>query len=341
MIAFTCDYNEGCHEKILEKLKETNYEQLPGYGNDVHTKKAKELICKEIGISDAQITFLAGGTQTNQVVIDAMCESYEGVVTSETGHVNCHEAGAIEFTGHKCLVIPSHDGKMDPKELEAYLAGFYADGNHEHMVFPGLVYVTYPTELGTLYTKKELEEIRDVAHKYDIPLYLDGARLAYGLASPACDLTIKDIAEITDVFYIGGTKCGALIGEAVVFTKQNEPKHFLTIVKEHGALLAKGRITALQFETLFTDGLYFEIGKHGMDMAEQVKEILKEKNYPFYLNSPTNQQFVIVENTKMEELKTKVGFDFWENYDADHTVIRFCTSWATKQESVDYLRTIL
>ena len=258
MLSFVNDYSEGAHEKILERLVETNRESLSGYGTDKYSDSAKEKIRKACNCPEADIYFLVGGTQTNQTVIDALLNQYEGVVAAETGHVNVHEAGAIEFTGHKVLTVPQHDGKICAKELKDYIATFYGDANHEHMVFPGMTYISHPTELGTLYTKKELQDISEVCKEYNIPLYLDGARMGYGLVSEGTDVTLADIANYCDAFYIGGTKVGALCGEAVVFPKK-APAHFLTIVKQHGALLAKGRLTALQFDTLFTDDLYMEI----------------------------------------------------------------------------------
>ena len=282
-----------------------------------------------------------GGTQTNQVVVDSMLAGYEGVVAATTGHVSVHEAGAIEYSGHKVLNIPGHDGKIDVLELKRYLAGFWQDESHEHMVFPGMVYISHPTEYGTLYSKKELFDIKAVCEEYKIPLYMDGARLGYGLMSYQTDVTLQDIASICDVFYIGGTKVGALCGEAVVFTKRNAPKYFMTTVKQHGALLAKGKVLGVQFETLFTDDLYFTISRHAINCAEELKKIFAEKGYPLYLDSPTNQQFVILENSKMEELKEKVRFSVWEPYDESHTVVRFATCWATTKEDLEALENIL
>ena len=282
-----------------------------------------------------------GGTQTNQNVIDAMLEGYEGVVAAETGHVSLHEAGAIEYSGHKVLTISQKDGKIQAEELQSYLAAFFADENHEHMVFPGMVYISQPTEYGTLYSKNELEAVAAVCKQYDIPLYLDGARLGYALASYETDVTLKDIARLCDVFYIGGTKVGALFGEAVVFTNERAPKHFLTRIKQHGALLAKGKVLGIQFDTLFTDDLYLNISRHAIDCAEEMKCIFEEKGYSFYLKSPTNQQFIILENSKMEILKEKVKFSFWEPYDEKNTVVRFATSWATTREDLEALKAIL
>lgn len=337
MLSFECDYTEGAHEKILQRLIEVNREHLSGYGSDRYCESAKEKIRRECQCPDAEISFLVGGTQTNAVVIDAMLKSYEGVVAVKTGHVNAHEAGAIEYTGHKVLEVPQHEGKMDAGELETYLDSFWKDDNYEHMVFPGMVYISHPTEYGTLYSKKELSDLSSVCRKYKIPLYMDGARLGYGLMSKKTDVTLPMIADFCDVFYIGGTKVGALCGEAVVFTKNNMPAHFLTIVKQHGALLAKRWLLGLQFDTLFTDDLYYEISRHAIEMAEVLKDGFEKKGYSFFLESPTNQQFIILENQQMERLKDKVTFSYWEKVDEHHTVVRFATSWATTKEDIEKL----
>ena len=337
MLSFECDYTEGAHERILQRLAEANREHLSGYGSDRYCESAKEKIRRECQCPQAEISFLVGGTQTNAVVIDAMLKSYEGVVAVKTGHVNVHEAGAIEYTGHKVMEIPQHEGKMDAGELEAYLESFWSDVDYEHMVFPGMVYISHPTEYGTLYSKKELEELSGVCRKYKIPLYMDGARLGYGLMSKETDVTLPMIAEYCDVFYIGGTKVGALCGEAVVFTKNNMPAHFLTIVKQHGALLAKRWILGLQFDTLFTDGMYYEISRHAIEMAELLKKGFEEKGYPFFIKSPTNQQFIVLENQQMEKIKKEVTSSQWEKIDKTHTVVRFATSWATAEEDVKKL----
>ena len=337
MLSFECDYTEGAHEKILQRLIEVNREHLSGYGSDRYCESAKEKIRRECQCSDAEISFLVGGTQTNAVVIDAMLKSYEGVVAVKTGHVNAHEAGAIEYTGHKVLEVPQHEGKMDAGELETYLESFWKDDNYEHMVFPGMVYISHPTEYGTLYSKKELSDLSSVCRKYKIPLYMDGARLGYGLMSKKTDVTLPMIADFCDVFYIGGTKVGALCGEAVVFTKNNMPAHFLTIVKQHGALLAKRWLLGLQFDTLFTDDLYYEMSRHAIEMAEVLKDGFEKKGYSFFLESPTNQQFIILENQQMERLKDKVTFSYWEKVDEHHTVVRFATSWATTKEDIEKL----
>lgn len=341
MLYFANDYTQGACQEVLDAVVRTNFENLAGYGADKYCESAKEKIRKACEVENADVYFLVGGTQTNAVVINSMLQSYEGVIAAETGHISVHEAGAIEFTGHKVLTLPHHNGKIDVKELKDYLQTFYADGNHEHMVFPGMVYISHPTEYGTLYTKNELTEISEVCKKYEIPLFLDGARLAYGLMAKDTDVTLPDIARLCDVFYFGGTKVGALFGEAVVFTKNNTPKHFITRIKQHGALLAKGRLLGIQFDTLFSDDLYKKIGKQAIDLAEKLKKVLHEKNYRFYLESPTNQQFIIIENEKMEGLSKNVSFSFWEKYDENHTVIRFATSWATTEEDLNELTNLL
>lgn len=341
MLYFTNDYFEGAHERILQRLLETNMEKLPGYGSDRYCESAKEKIREACKCPQADIYFLEGGTQTNVTVIDAVLKPYEGVVAAVTGHISSHEAGAVEFTGHKVLEIGHNSGKLSADVLREYLREFYEDENHEHMVFPGMVYISHPTEYGTLYTKKELEELSSVCGNYEIPLYLDGARLGYGLVSRDTDVELEDIAKYCDVFYIGGTKVGALCGEAVVFTKQNTPAHFMTRIKQHGALLAKGRLLGIQFDTLFTDDLYLEISKNAIRMADILKEAFREKGYTFYLDSPTNQIFIILENQKMKQMQENVVFSFWEKADENHTVVRFATSWATKEEEVQELISLL
>lgn len=338
---FGSDYLEGAHPLILQRLIETNMEKTSGYGTDEYCNMAKEKIRKACNSPEAEIHFLVGGTQTNATVIDALLKSYQGVITAETGHVNTHEAGAIEFCGHKVLTLDQENGKINALSLKKFLKAYHSDGNREHMVMPGMVYISHPTECGTLYSKKELEEISSVCKEYNIPLYLDGARLGYGLAAYETDVTLEVIANVCDVFYIGGTKVGALFGEAVVIPKKGLIPHFFTIIKQHGALLAKGRILGIQFDTLFTDDLYLEIGKNAIDMAEKLKIALINKGYKFYLESPTNQQFVILENNLMEKLAQEVSFSFWEVYDKNHTVVRFATSWATTENDIDQLIKLL
>lgn len=341
MISFESDYTTGAHPAILDKLIETNLEATPGYGSDHYTASAIEKMKKAMHCEQAQIYLAVGGTQTNQLVISTMLADYEGVVAAETGHVATHEAGAIEYSGHKVLTIPNHQGKIEAGELSAYLETFFADDNHEHMVFPGMVYISQPTEYGSLYSKEELENISAICVQHHIPLYIDGARLGYALASDIADFTLEDIARIADVFYIGGTKVGALFGEAIVFTKNNMPKHFLTLAKQRGALLAKGRILGLQFDTLFTDNLYMNNGKNAIEKKNAMVQILKEAGLEFFYESPTNQQFVIIENEKLAELKKKVAVSFWEAYDEKHTVIRFATSWCTSDEDIAFLREVM
>lgn len=341
MISFESDYTTGAHPLILQRFAETNMESLSGYGTDHYCQSAKVKIKVACECKDADVEFLVGGTQTNAVVISTMLKDYEGVIATKTGHIHMHEAGSIEFTGHKVLEIPEECGKMNPDTLEQYLKDFYQNENHEHMIFPGMVYISHPTEYGTLYSKSELTRISEICKKFEIPLFLDGARLGYGLMSYQTDVTLHDIASLCDVFYIGGTKVGALCGEAVVFQKGKKPKHFLTSAKKRGALLAKGRLLGVQFDTLFTNNLYFEIARHAIDMAEQMKQIFREKGMQFYLESPTNQQFLILDNDKINELKKDVAFSFWEKYDDTHTVVRFATSWSTRPEDVNKLKELI
>ena len=285
--------------------------------------------------------FLVGGTQTNATVIDGLLQSYQGVIAADTGHVSMHEAGAIEHSGHKVLTLPHELGKLSAEEIRAYLKTFWSDENHEHMVMPGMVYISQPTEYGTLYSKKELEDISSVCREYQIPLYVDGARLAYALASPANDVSLQDLAGLCDVFYIGGTKCGALFGEAVVIPKAGQIPHFFTIIKQHGALLAKGRILGIQFDVLFTEHLYEQIGKIAVALAAKIQDTIKAAGIPLYLESPTNQVFCIMENSRLEALGNEVEYSFWEKADETHTVIRFATSWATQEENVEKLCELL
>ena len=340
MLSFECDYNIGAHPRILERLVETNFEKLPGYREDHYCKEAAKKIAEACQCPEAEVHFLVGGTQTNQVVISTMLKSYEGVVAAKTGHVAVHEAGAIEYSGHKVLEIPGHEGKIHADELLAYLKTFYGDETHDHMVFPGMVYISHPSEYGTLYTKAELAEIREICQNYEIPLFIDGARLGYGLASKQTDVTLADIAEYSDVFYIGGTKVGALCGEAVVFTKNNAPKQFVTMTKQRGAMLAKGRLLGIQFDTLFTDDLYLKISDNAIEMAEKLKEILHKKGYRFFLESPTNQQFVYLNDQQLERIKGKVSYSFWEDT-PEGLIVRFATSWATTLDDLVALEEIL
>ncbi|MBQ8165424.1 MAG: aminotransferase class I/II-fold pyridoxal phosphate-dependent enzyme [Lachnospiraceae bacterium] len=341
MISFESDYTNGAHPVILQKLIETNDEMLATYGFDKYSESAKEKIKVACQCPEAEVHFLTGGTQTNAIVISTMLKDYEGVVAADTGHISSHEAGAIEYTGHKVLTVGQELGKIKADELEKYLDSFYGDENHEHMVFPGMVYISHPTEYGTLYSKRELEELSNICGKYEIPLYMDGARLGYGLMSYDTDVTLADVAKYCDVFYIGGTKVGALCGEAVVFTKNNAPKHSMTMIKQHCALLAKGRLLGVQFDALFTDDLYYKISRHAIDMAEELKKVLQEKGFRFFIDSPTNQQFIIIEDSKLNSLKDELKVSFWEKYDENNTVMRFATSWSTKPEDIEALRELL
>ena len=341
MISFESDYNNGVHPIILKKLIETNEETLSGYGNDKYTKMAKEKIKKVIGKDDVDVELLTGGTQTNLVVVSTMLKDYEGVIAPKTGHISLHEGGSIEYTGHKVIELDCIKGKLEAKTIEEYVKGFYEDQNHEHMVYPGMVYLSYPTEYGTIYQKKELDAIYEICKKYQMILFIDGARLGYGLMSEEADLSIKDLASLCDVFYIGGTKVGALCGEAVVFTHNNKPKNFLTSIKRRGALLAKGRLLGIQFDTLFTDDLYFKISENGIKMASLLKDVLKKYHLEFYLESPTNQQFVIVDNKKLKLLKEEVSYSYWEACGNNKTVIRLATSWLTKESDIEKLDKVL
>lgn len=341
MLSFECDYNTGAHPKILARLAETNFEPLPGYGTDKYCESAREKIKAACSLPGAEVHLLVGGTQTNSIVIASLLHPCEGVISAATGHVNVHEGGAIEATGHKVLALPQKEGKLEADTLLAYLEGFYADESNIHMVQPGMVYISQPTEYGTVYAKAELAAIYALCKRYSLPLFIDGARLGYGLESSGSDMTLAELASLCDVFYIGGTKVGALLGEAVVFTKGNTPKFFTTFVKQQGALLAKGRLLGVQFDTLFTDGLYFEISRRAIESAEKMKDIFKRKGYRFFMETPTNQQFILLENEKMKELSEKVRFCFWEKTDESHTAVRFATSWSTSEEDLCELEKIL
>lgn len=341
MISFENDYNNGAHPKVLQRLMETNDERTLPYGFDRFSENAKAKIKEACQDDDAVIFFLAGGTQTNATVIDSFLYQYEGVIALDTGHINVHEAGAIEFTEHKIINIQGHEGKMRAADLDKYLEDFKHDGNNAHAVFPGLVYITFPTELGTLYSAAELDAIYQVCRSHGLPLYVDGARLGYGLMAPGNDITLPYLARHCDAFYIGGTKIGALCGEAVVFTHNNAHRHFFTIQKQHGALMAKGRLLGVQFDTLFTDGLYFSISQHAIDMAMKMRRMFEEKGYRFWIDSPTNQQFIIMANEDVERLSRDVIFTHWGLADEGHTICRFVTSWATTEEELALLGSLL
>ena len=336
MLYFENDYCEGAHPAILQKLTETNFEKVSGYGTDPYCASAKQKILTACGCPEGDVYFISGGTQTNAIVVASMLQRYQGVISAASGHIQAHEAGAVEYTGHKVLALPQHNGKLDAGELRDYLQTFYADGNIDHLVFPGMAYISHPTEYGTLYTLAELEALSSVCHEYHMPLFMDGARLGYGLVSEGTDVTLQDIARLTDVFYIGGTKVGALCGEAVVFP-HGAPAHFMTMVKQQGALLAKGRLLGIQFDVLFTDDLYCRISKNAIQTANVLKKALAGKGYQFFMDSPTNQIFVILSNQQLAALEGKAKFGFWEKYDASHTVVRIATSWATRMEEIEQL----
>ena len=337
MLYFENDYCEGAHPAILQKLTETNFEKVSGYGTDPYCASAREKIRAACACPDADVTFISGGTQTNAIVIASMLQRWQGVLAAATGHVAAHEAGAIEYTGHKVISLPAHEGKVSAADVRDWCATFYADANHDHMVFPGMVYISHPSEYGTLYTKQELEDLHTVCQEYQMPLFLDGARLGYGLMAEGTDVTLADIARLTDVFYIGGTKVGALCGEAVVFP-HGAPAHFMTMVKQQGALLAKGRLLGIQFDSLFTDDLYFKISRHADEMDYQIRDIFVSAGYPLLFDSPTNQQYPIMPDDELAELGKNFGYEYWERVDKTHSGVRFCASWATTQEHVDALR---
>ena len=338
---FASDYQEGAHPAILQRLTETNLEKSEGYGTDAFCASAREKIRRACRCPEAEVHFLVGGTQTNATVIDSLLRSYQGVLAAETGHISTHEAGAIEFGGHKVLTLPHQFGKISADDLRDYCRSFWSDGNHEHMVMPGMVYLSQPTEYGTLYSRAELEAIRQVCDDYRLALYVDGARLAYALACPENDVSLSDLARLCDVFYIGGTKCGALFGEAVVIPDPGLIPHFFTIVKQHGALLAKGRLLGLQFDTLFTDDLYLQIGRNAIAAADAIREALRAMGCSLAFPAPTNQVFLCLEDGALARLDEQVVYSFWEKPDEGHTVIRLASSWATNAGETDQLIRVL
>lgn len=334
MILFNSDYTEGAHPRILERLMETNMEQTVGYGEDEYCEAAREAVRKVCEAEDADVHFLVGGTQTNFTVISSVLRTFQGVVCADTGHINVHETGAVEACGHKVIGLPGVEGKISAEQIREAYGMHWGDVTHEHMVQPKMVYLSHPTELGTLYSRAELQAIHEVCKECGLYLFLDGARMGYGLAAPGTDVTLADIASFCDVFYIGGTKVGALFGEAVVITNPLLKEDFRYCIKQKGGMLAKGRLLGIQFLELFRDGLYFEIAKHAIDMAMMLRDGLREKGYEFFMESVTNQQFVIVEDTKLEEIQKNYGVTYLQRYDETHSVIRLCTSWATKEEHV-------
>lgn len=338
MLYFENDYCEGAHPAILQKLTETNFEKVSGYGTDPYCASAKEKIRAACACPEADVFFISGGTQANSIVIASTLRRWEGVVAAATGHVAGHEAGAIEFTGHKVIGLPQKNGKLDAATVEDFCKTFYADSNHDHMVFPGMVYISHPTEGGTLYSKAELTALYDTCRKYGLPLFIDGARLGYGVMADGSELTIPEIARLCDVFYIGGTKVGALFGEAVVIMNPALKKDFRFIMKQRGGRMAKGRLLGIQFDALFTDDLYFKISRHADEMAYQIRDIFVSAGYPLLFDSPTNQQYPIMPDDELAELGKNFGYEYWERVDKTHSGVRFCASWATTQEHVDALR---
>ncbi len=337
MYLFNCDYNEGAHPKILDRLIKTNFEQHIGYGSDEICETAREKVRIACKNPDADVYFLVGGTQTNFTVIDSILKNYEGVISVKSGHINVHEAGAIEFSGHKVLDIEGENGKVIPKNVKEYLVDFYNDGSYTHMVKPGAVYISHPTEYGTLYTKEELVNLRKICDEYSLKLFLDGARLGYGLMAEKTDVTLQDIANLCDVFYIGGTKVGALFGEAVVFKNKDISPEFFTEMKQHGAVLAKGRLLGIQFDELFTENLYFEISRHAILLAMKVKKAFKEIGIEEFIDSYTNQQFFYLDKPLFENLSKDFLFDVWPSDRRDKILVRITTSWATPEDAVDSL----
>jgi len=337
MIRFECDYAEGAHPLILEKLMETNFEQTKGYGEDEHCENARNMIRKLCDCKSADVHFLTGGTQTNRTVISAVLRPHQGVLTAATGHINVHETGAIEASGHKVLALPQREGKITASQVENAVIRHREDPNHEHAVQPGMVYISNPTEYGTIYHRQEFEDLSEVCRRLGLMLFMDGARLGYGLSAAGNDVTMGDISRLCDIFYIGGTKVGALFGEAVVITNDLLKKDFRYFIKQNGGMLAKGRLLGIQFETLMSDGLYFQISAHAVAMALKIRDAFRAAGVKFLYESPTNQQFPILTDKQIEDLSGKYAFEIWERINADKAAVRFCTSWATQEKDVDEL----
>ena len=337
MIYFHNDYSEGCHEKVLEKLIQTNLEQTPGYGTDFYCASAARKIKAACGREDVDVHFLVGGTQANLTVIDAALRPHQGALCAVSGHINVHETGAVEATGHKVLPLPSDDGKITAAQVAAAVDAHWNDDSFEHIAQPKLVYISNPTELGTLYSLQELEDLAAVCREKKLYLFLDGARMGYGLAASGYDVTLADIARLCDVFYIGGTKVGALFGEAVVISNPAIKEDFRYLIKQHGGMLAKGRLLGVQFDALFTDNLYFDISRHAVKMADQLRNCFEELGVPYLVPGITNQIFPILSDELLAKLGENFMFTEMERVDDAHRCVRFCTSWATKQENVDAL----
>lgn len=340
MVSFECDYNNGMAPKLLERLLKENDTPQSGYGKDEYTLSAKEKIKKAIGLDDVEVSLIGGGTETNQLVISALLNRCEGVIAASSGHINVHESGAIEYTGHKVISLPHTNGKLTSSVLSSYMEEYDSSEPKDALVTPRMVYLSQPTEIGTLYSKKELEEIREVCSRNNLLLYIDGARLAYALASPENDISLEELALTADAFYIGGTKCGAIIGEAVVIKKNVCPKNFNQMKKQSGAMLAKGRLLGIQFDTLFSDNNYLELGKIGIERAIELKGLMKRKGIKEAWESPTNQLFFLMDDKTIEKLSKDVVFEKWEKR-GDEWVVRFCTSWSTKKEDIKKLEALL
>ena len=350
MLHFDSDYLEGAHPAIIERLVATNLDQTSGYGTDEVCERARARIREACEAPDAAVYFLVGGTQANAAVADQILRPWEGIVCATTGHITAHEAGAVEACGRKTLPLPQHDGKLDAAEVRALCEAYWADENREHIIAPGAVYISHPTEYGTVYSLAELEALAQVCRDFGMRLFMDGARLGYGLAVAGADVTLPDIARLCDAFYIGGTKVGALCGEAVVFTRPGLDDHFFTLMKKRGALLAKGRFLGLQFDVLFEqeegpDGTlalrYENAGRHAVELAQRLADGFRAKGYELHLASPTNQQFVVLDDAARERLARHASFGFWERTPDGRTVVRFATSWATRPEAVDELLALL
>ena len=340
-IRFNNDYNRTAHPRVLEAILNSTADSYEGYGADEMCKIAEEKIRLLIKSQEASVYFFPGATQANYIVTTAALSPVQSVICADSGHINCHEAASVEKSGHKIIALPNVNGKITAGQIEAEAQKYFLSGEAEYLTEPHMVYISFATEWGTLYSLDELTAISEVCHKYGMLLFLDGARLGYGLMSDETDVTIEYLAHNCDAFYIGGTKVGALFGEAVVFPRGNEPKHFYTMTKQHGAMLAKGWLTGLQFDVLFTDDLYFKIARNAIETENAVKELIVKYNLKIMQLSPTNQQFVIVDNKLLAELNKEVATDFWENADSEHTVIRFATSWYTTMDDVKKLDEIL
>ena len=337
MYLFHNDYNEICHPAVLDKMQKNVGRQMPGYGEDDICKNAVDLIRKLCDDKNLAVHFLVGGTQANLIVISAALRPHQAVIGAHSAHINVHETGAVEATGHKVLALSSDDGKITASQIKQTMDAHYADEAREHVAQPKLVYISNPTELGTIYSLDELEEISAVCKHYHLYLFVDGARLGYGLAAEGNDVTFKDLARLTDVFYIGGTKVGAAFGEAVVISNPALAEDFRYIIKQRGAMLAKGWLLGIQFEALLEDGLYMKISEHADRMADRIRNTLFQLKYPLLINGVTNQIFPILPDAMLEQLKQNFTFTEQERIDEEHRAVRFCTSWATESDAVDAL----